>query len=192
MRIFFLALKRVYIYIYIYTHDSWKPIHDFHDLAWSLIFYRTDRRFPPFQRAAQLWLNRSLPLGTEKKIELLLFKLLVQRFVFFVHRKNTINCFTRFFFHSCSHMFRYVPVSFHFSSKDGLQLKVLGRGHAAAAAEVQSQCLLPPEKQGGENTKKMEKRKLLCSTVGAYEKLTLIISFVILCIFRSSDPLSYT
>lgn len=192
MRIFFLALKRVYIYIYIYTHDSWKPIHDFHDLAWSLIFYRTDRRFPPFQRAAQLWLNRSLPLGTEKKIELLLFKLLVQRFVFFVHRKNTINCFTRFFFHSCSHMFRYVPVSFHFSSKDGLQLKVLGRGHAAAAAEVQSQCLLPPEKQGGENTKKMEKRKLLCSTVGEYEKLTLIISFVILCIFRSSDPLSYT
>ena len=127
-----------------------------------------------------------------KKIELLLFKLLVQRFLCFVHRKNTINCFTIFFFHSCSHMFRYVSVSFHFSSKDGLQLKVLGRGHAAAAAEVQSQRLLPPEKQGGENTKKMEKRKLLCSTVGEYEKLSLIISFVILCIFRSSDPLSYT
>lgn len=37
------------------------------------------------------------------------------------------------------------------------------------------------------NTKKMEKRELLCGTVGEYEKLTLVISFVILCIFRSLD-----
>lgn len=77
--------------------------------------------------------------------------------LFFVHRKITINCFTIFFFHSCSHMFRYVSVSFHFSSKDGLQLKVLGRGHAAAAAEVQSQRLLPPEKQSGETWRKWRK-----------------------------------
>lgn len=93
----------------------------------------------------------------KKKLKLLLFKLLVQRFVCFVHRKITINCFTIFFFHSCSHMFRYVSVSFHFSSKDGLQLKVLGRGHAAAAAEVQSQRLLPPEKQSGETWRKWRK-----------------------------------
>ena len=93
-------------------------------------------------------------------------------------------------------MFSLVSVCFsiHVSSfKNGLQLKVLGRGHAAAAAEVQSQRLLPPRwamdghGMEGRNMEKVEKRKKLCRRLVESEKLMLVIQVVILFIYRSSD-----
>lgn len=89
----FLALKYIYSWLLkTYLWFSWpRMIVDFN---------RTDRRFPPFQRATQLWLNRSLPRG-EKKTRTI--ALLVQRFCLFCPQKN---------YHQ---LFHYILLSLMFS-----------------------------------------------------------------------------
>ena len=104
--------------IFMTSHDRW----------YSIERIDMDRRFPPFQRAAQLWLNRFLPRGGEKKKrpqpQTIALQTASSMFCSFFSRLITINCFSTIL-RSCSHLFRYVSVSMFHPSKMASNWKFL-------------------------------------------------------------------
>ncbi len=102
--------------IFMTSHDRW----------YSIERIDMDRRFPPFQRAAQLWLNRFLPRGGEKKKrpQTIALQTACSTFCFFFSRLMTINCFSKIL-RSCSHLFRHVSVSMFHPSKMASNWKFL-------------------------------------------------------------------